>query len=616
MIPSAIIAACLMLSCSCEPKHPVKPDAPETPTGVTLKSATETTLAIQWNLVDGATAYDWKLYLGSGPTIVQEANTTSRSVIIKNLTPQTDYSFVVRSVNSAASSDYSTPLLVGTLHPDTPVDPPTPGPGPDDDLSARYAEFLIPEAEEDGTARAFPGAEGGGMYATGGRGGKVLHVTSLADTNTEGTLRWAINQSGARTIVFDLAGVIELNSMLTIKNGDLTIAGQTAPGDGICLKNYTFRINASNVIVRYIRCRMGDEKKTADDAIQIMDHDGDKFEKIIIDHCSVSWCTDECASFYGMKDFTFSWNIVSESLRNSVHDKGSHGYGGIWGGTNATYHHNLLAHHDSRNPRLDHDYVSPQKGPLHIFNNVVYNWSGNSCYGGESSSNTGGDYRKYNFFNNYYKPGPATPNNHIWFLEPTTSCSNCGGTILPGHFYMDGNVMHGKADMSANNWSTSAVHASQNIINAIKENRPYPTAEFQTVQSAEAAFETVVAYAGASFARDAIDTRIAKETKDGTYTYTGSNGSKNGLIDTQGDVGGWPSYAATAEQTDKNTDTDNDGIPNWFEEEFGMDKYNAADGNGKGLDKHGRYTNLEMYLHWLVKNITAAGNAGGNYTKL
>ena len=611
------MVACMLFGCSCDPKQPVEPVTPETPSGVTLKSATETTLAIQWNVVEGASAYDWKLYEDTGVTVAKEGNTSSRSIIIKDLTPQTDYSFAVRSLKDGKASDYSNPLKVSTLPSGDPVDPdPGTNPGTDKDLSARYSEFLIPEAEEDGTARAFPGAEGGGMYATGGRGGKVLHVTSLADNNSEGTLRWAINQSGARTIVFDVAGIIELGSMLNVKNGDLTIAGQTAPGDGICLKNYTFRISASNVVIRYIRCRMGDETKTADDAIQVMDHDDDKFEKIIIDHCSVSWCTDECASFYGMKDFTFSWNIVSESLRNSVHDKGSHGYGGIWGGTNATYHHNLLAHHDSRNPRLDHDYVSTQKGPLHIFNNVVYNWSGNSCYGGESSSKTGSDYRKYNFFNNYYKPGPATPGNHIWFLEPTTSCSNCGGTILPGHFYMDGNVMHGKSDLTANNWSTSSVHASQNVINSIKESKPYATDEYQTVQSAQLAFDAVVANAGASFARDAIDTRIAKETKDGTYTYNGSNGSKNGLIDTQTDVGGWPAYSATAEQINKNTDTDNDGIPNWFEDEFGMDKYSVSDGNGKGLDKNGRYTNLEMYLHWLVKDITAAGNANGNYTKL
>ena len=429
-----------------------------------------------------------------------------------------------------------------------------------------------------------------------------------------------------------MAGTIALQKQLQIKKGDLTIAGQTAPGDGICLKNYTFRIHASNVIVRFIRCRMGDEKQTEDDAMQIMDKYGDSFEKIIIDHCSVSWCTDECASFYGMKDFSFQWNIVSESLRNSIHDKGAHGYGGIWGGTNATYHHNLLAHHDSRNPRIDHDYVSHQKGPVSIFNNVVYNWKGNSCYGGESSSNNGSDYRKYNFFNNYYKPGPVTPSNHIWFLQPTTSCSNCGGTILPGHFYMDGNVMHGRDALTADNWkagtsSPVSVYISESNVSKIREANRFATDTYQSVHTGAACLDPVLTYAGASFSRDAIDTRVAKETKDGTSTYKGSNTSAkdpstNGLIDTQTDVAdatwknGWPVYAATADQLARIKDSDADGMPDWFEEQFGLNKSDKNDAGQVTLDKNSRYTNLEMYLNYLVKDIVAGQNAGGSYMKL
>jgi hypothetical protein len=333
-----------------------------------------------------------------------------------------------------------------------------------------------------------------------------------------------------------------------------------------------------------------------------------------------------------MKDFTFQWNIVSESLRNSIHDKGAHGYGGIWGGNNASYHHNLLAHHDSRNPRIDHDYVSTQKGPVSIFNNVVYNWKGNTCYGGESSSNHGSDYRKYNFFNNYYKPGPVTPSNHIWFLQPTTSCSNCGGTILPGHFHVDGNVMYGHDALTADNWkagtsSPVSVYISEANAAKIKEISRYATDTYQSVQSGRDCLDPVLTYAGASFARDGIDARIAKETKDGTSTYKGSNTtakdpSTKGLIDTQTDVAdatwkdGWPVYAATAEQTARIKDSDSDGMPDWFEEEFGLNTKDRNDAAQITLDKNGRYTNLEMYLHYLVKDVIAGGNEGGTYTKL
>lgn len=540
---------------------------------------------------------------------------------MENLEKGTTYKFSVQSVADGQVSAWVSveATTAGESDPGT-VDP---GTDPvDEDLTANYAKFLVPEAEEDGEARAFPGAEGGGMWATGGRGGKIYHVTSLSDNGSEqGTLRYGIEKAERPlTIVFDIAGIIELNSLLNIKKGDITIAGQTAPGDGICLKNYTFRISAGNVIVRFIRCRMGDEKKTEDDALQILNRDN-PYEKIIVDHCSISWCTDECASFYGMKDFTFSWNYVTESLRNSVHEKGAHGYGGIWGGENASYHHNLLAHHDSRNPRIDHDYVSKQKGPVSIYNNVVYNWSGNTCYGGESSSNNGQDYRKYNFYNNYYKPGPATPSSHIWLLQPTTSCSNCGGTILPGHFYMDGNVMHGKTDVTSDNWkagksSPTGVYIAASEVSKIKETAPYTWGVSGSVHSAQDAFNAVLDYAGASFSRDAIDTRIADETKNGKYTYTGSNGSKNGLIDTQGDVGGWPEYVATDDEMDLVRDSDSDGMPNWFEEEFGLNKSGASDAQAYTLDPQKRYTNLEMYLHYIVKDIVKGGNENSEYKKL
>ncbi|MBR4735334.1 MAG: fibronectin type III domain-containing protein [Bacteroidales bacterium] len=619
---TTLAAAAIVLSCGGNSKvtpSEEQSDAPATPTGLKLHGEPgETALTFQWTAVEGAKGYNWKIEKGG--TSVNSGKTSNRNVTVEGLEKGTTYNFSVQAVADGKTSSWASVEAktageeVNPEDPGDPTDPVTPDP-------EVYPQFLIPEAEEDGQARAFPGAEGGGMWATGGRGGKIYHVTSLNDSaSEEGTLRYGI-EKGDRplTIVFDVAGVISLNSMLNVKKGNLTIAGQTAPGDGICLKNYTFRISASNVVIRFIRCRMGDEKKTEDDAIQILNRDM-PFENIVIDHCSLSWCTDECASFYGMKNFTFSWNYVTESLRNSVHDKGAHGYGGIWGGENATYHHNLLAHHDSRNPRIDHDYVSTQKGPVSIFNNVVYNWSGNTCYGGESSSNNGTDYRKYNFFNNYYKPGPATPSNHIWLLQPTTSCSNCGGTILPGHFYMDGNVMHGKSDVTNDNWkagksSPVGVYISSSDVTKIKESAPYTWGVYESIHSAQNCFDAVLQYAGASFRRDAIDARISDETLNGTYTYNGSNGSAKGLIDTQEDVGGWPNYAATEEEVDKNRDSDSDGMPNWFEEQFGLNKTGASDAQAFTLDPGKRYTNLEMYLHYLVKDIVSGQNANASYSQ-
>ena len=631
------LSALILAACGGKEDPVVVPDtpkAPSAPANVKLHKATETSLQFQWDAVEGAASYAWELQKDGAK--VKEGTAGTRNTTISDLTKATNYRFGVKAVNDGGSSSM-TWVDAKTEGTDDP-EPPTPPSG------QYYEQFSIPSAEEDGVARAFPGAEGGGMYATGGRGGKIYHVTSLEDNSTQGTLRYGI-EKGDRplTIVFDVAGTIALEKQLNITRGDLTIAGQSAPGDGICLKNYTFRISASNVIVRFIRCRMGDEKKTEDDAMQVMSHDDDKYEKIIIDHCSVSWCTDECASFYGMKDFTFQWNIVSESLRNSVHGKGSHGYGGIWGGTNATYHHNLLAHHDSRNPRIDHDYVSTQKGPVSIVNNVVYNWYGDTCYGGESFNNSGTS-RKYNFFSNYYKPGPVTPSNHIRLLNPMTSCDNCSAlseypdhspvpsssSVVPGKFFMAGNTLDGKDDVTADNWKGTT--ASPADISAIKSEDVFhydanPTS--LTIHPAVEAFDAVLEYAGASFVRDAVDTRIAEETKNGTFTYHGSatldkDGkplpanklSTKGLIDTQTDVGGWPNYSATAAEIDHNRDSDGDGMPDWFEEKYGLKKTSASDGNSKTLDIKGRYTNVEMYMHYLVKEIVAGGNAAGDFNTL
>ena len=601
-----ILASCGGDKPAPEPEKPV----PAAPTGLVLHNATENGLTFQWDAMQYATSYAWELQQGGSK--VQEGTAKNRNVIITGLTKATDYRFGVKSVgeNGSSSVAWVDARTAGTVDPDPPT-PPTP--------SVTYADFAIPSYEEDGLARAFPGAEGGGMWVTGGRGGKVIHVTNLNDSGS-GSLRAALNEKGARTVVFDVAGVIELNSQLKISNGDLTIAGQTAPGDGICLKNYTLRIAASNVIVRYIRCRMGDEKKTEDDAMNLYTNKND-IRDVIIDHCSLSWSTDECGSFYGMTNFSLQWCILSESLRNSVHGKGKHGYGGIWGGTNATYHHNLLAHHDSRNPRLDHDYVSTLKGPVSLVNNVIYNWGDNSTYGGESA-NDNNEFKKYNIINNYYRPGPAS-GSKIRFIDPwTKACSNCtsatgSSTIVPGHFYMDGNVMHGDEGKTADNWTgtTASEEVIANIRSAAKFSYPEKASSL-SLQSAKDAFQNVLAYAGASLKRDAVDKRIARETQNGNYTHTGSNGSSNGFIDTQADVGGWPAYNASDDEKAAVTDTDGDGIPDAVEDAFGLDKASAADGAAKTLDKNGRYTNLEMYLHYLVKDIVTAQGSGAAYTQL
>jgi hypothetical protein len=281
------------------------------------------------------------------------------------------------------------------------------------------------------TAYAFPGAEGFGRNASGGRGGTVYYVTKLNDDGSVGTLRYAINQTGKRYILFKVSGNIELKSNIIISNSNITIAGQSAPGDGICLKNYSLIINADNVIIRYMRFRMGDIGAEEGDALE-----GRYHKNIMVDHCSMSWSTDECASFYGNENFTLQWCIISESLRNSVHDKGIHGYGGIWGGKNASFHHNLLAHNDSRNPRFDHPgvYNSTQlatmRGVVDFRNNVIYNWGNDASYGGEAGT--------FNIVNNYYKPGPASSNKRR-ILNAYKQSTTSNPVYGYGKFYVAGN---------------------------------------------------------------------------------------------------------------------------------------------------------------------------------
>lgn len=304
---------------------------------------------------------------------------------------------------------------------------------------------------------AFPGAEGHGRYTTGGRGGNVYHVTTLEDSEAKGTLRYAVKQKGARTIVFDVAGTIYLKSDLKISNDNITIAGQSAPGQGICLADYPVIISANDVILRYLRFRVGTASIATGgepDGLGGMDK-----KNIIVDHCSVSWSIDECLSVYGSENTTVQWCLISESLRTSGHSKGKHGYGGNWGGAHASYHHNLMAHHESRVPRLGPRPGTQEREYMDLRNNVFYNWAGNGCYGGEGM--------KVNIVNNYYKPGPATPQSAVRYriakigVRTTAYCTNADGTPnvwkpmehVWGQFYVDGNVIEGNAAVTADNWT-------------------------------------------------------------------------------------------------------------------------------------------------------------------
>ena len=622
------IAACVMCACGKEPVGDQTPVAPGVPQGVVLTANTGTSLTFSWKAVEGAEKYAARLEYADGKFLAQK-NPVDPEVTFEGLTKGETYTFKVRSVSGNATSGYSESLTVtagGNPSAEPPVDPEDPQPGdpqPEDppvtpsDPSEFYAQFKMPAAEDaHGKALAFPGAEGGGMYTTGGRGGKVIHVTTLADSGT-GSLRAALNESGARTILFDVAGLIELKSTLNIAKGDVTIAGQTAPGDGICIKNFSTQVKADNVIIRFVRFRMGDEAKQENDAIWGRFH-----KNIILDHCSMSWSTDECSSFYANVNFTMQWCILTESLCNSVHGKGAHGYGGIWGGKNVSFHHNLLANHKSRNPRFDHpeiydNNVSTHRGNVDYRCNVVYNWGDNSSYGGEGAW--------FNMVNNYYKPGPASKDKK-YFLDANGIYGSSGTNYGYPELYLSGNIHTKYSDITSDN--LTGVYWHDHKTNTPPDNGKLksspmslkgPSSEdiYTTTHSATDAFARICTSAGASLKRDAVDQRACGDAQSGTATYKdGGNGSKNGIIDTQSAVGGWPSYGADAAALAKVADTDKDGMPDWFEDQFGLKKADASDGNAKTLDHKQRYTNLEMYLHYLVRDIIVAQNAGGNYNKI
>ena len=625
-----ILSATLLLA-SCggdkptpEPQNPV----PATPTGLVVHNSTENGLTFQWEAVQYATSYSWELQQGG--TKVKEGNTKNRNAIITGLTKATDYRFGVKAVNENGSSSaaWVDARTAGTVDPDPPT-PPTP--------TISYADFAIPSVEEDGVARAFPGAEGCGMFTTGGRGGKVLHVTNLNDSGP-GSLRAAINESGKRTIVFDVAGQIRLKSLLAIREGDVTIAGQTAPGDGICISDYSVQNYANNVIIRFVRFRMGDEGAKAYKATMTDDKwaalkdmpmeledciSGKNNSDIILDHCSMSWCIDEASSFYDNARFTMQYCILAESLNKSLHPKGNHGYGGIWGGSGASFSHNLIAHHTSRTPRLCGSRYTgkPENEKTELVNNVFYNWGPtNGGYAGEGGS--------FNLVNNYYKPGPSTATKNVIvnriFSPNADDGSNKNAKGTWGSFYVNGNYF----DYSSPSLSDAQIALCQsvNADNAVglqPDGTPPSPIQSNSIfdisyngsgvflQSASDAYSTVLSFAGASLSRDNVDARIVEDVRAGTAS-TGNHG----IIDSQSQVGGWPNYSATDEEKAKVTDSDGDGMPDWFELEAGLNKDSDADGVAKTLDKNGRYTNLEMYLHYLVKEIITAQNQGGTYQQL
>lgn len=437
---------------------------------------------------------------------------------------------------------------------------------------------------------AFPGAEGFGKYATGGRGGKVAAVTNLNDSG-EGSFRDALEKFPGEplTIIFKVSGIIELQSKIQIKRSNLTIAGQTAPGDGICLKNHSLILNGAsakgnhgNIIIRFIRSRPGGTDKKG-----LYGFDMENCHDVIIDHCSFSWANEECAAMYDTKHTTVQWCIVSEGLYEAGHQKGHRSYGGVWGGQYASYHHNLIAHQNSRAVRFNGARAHDTMAIIDYRNNVIYNWgNANACYGGEV--NIAGGVSQVNLVNNYYKPGPATA-SELKFVHANYAAQNAKGT---GGWYISGNIMEGDKALTKKNVKGLDLAEEGYPEKAVASSAFTITAAIP-VQSAKDAYEAVLIYAGAIFPnRDAVDERVVKETRTGTATGIGVFG-KPGIIDSPAAVGGWSDYAIVTPPLDK----DNDGMPDEWEIKNGLDPANAGDGNKVAADG---FTMLEKYLNELV----------------
>lgn len=493
-------------------------------------------------------------------------------------------------------------------------------------------------------APAFPGAEGHGRYTTGGRGGKVIHVTNLNDSGT-GSLRWALSQSGKRIIVFDVAGDIHLKSNLALSSGNVTVLGQTSPG-GITICDQTFENKASNVILRFLRFRRGELVSTDDGADAAW---GRNRSDIIIDHCSFSWSTDEVASWYDNKNFTMQWCVCAEGLA-SGHTKGTHSYGGIWGGKNASFHHTMIAHVNNRVPRINgarYQWSGYDKNAypntveaerVDLRNNVYYNWgNGNGCYGGP-----GGGY--CNIVNCYYKAGPATTNKTRVLQASVGESGNSTPTALLGmasRYYINGNYVNAASTPENYDWKGVKLDNGHITINGEKytvDNNNYYSGEHVTqdgksyvkvvldepvyagevtTHSAETAFQKMLEYGGASLYRDGHDARYMEEARTGTFTYTGSLNGWKGIIDKCVDV--IPDYTgdnpypwlspAAGETRPSDFDTDNDGIADAWEIANGLNPNDPNDALTTTIDPRGWYTNIEVYANSLVEHIVKAQNA-------
>ncbi len=465
---------------------------------------------------------------------------------------------------------------------------------------------------------AFPGAEGYGRFATGGRGSlttptTVYEVTNLTDVNTAGSLRYALSNgssSSPRTVVFRISGTIHLTSALSIR-ANTTIAGQTAPGDGICIADYPVSISGDNIIVRYIRFRLGDKNQNLGMVNGSGDGDalsGSGRKNIIIDHCTMSWSADEAFSIYRGDSTTLQWNIVSEPLDYSYHfetgdtDFEKHGYGGIWGGQHASLHHNLVAHVRGRAPRFDGsrnlpNSSSPVTGSENadFRNNVIYNWIDYNVNGGEGGN--------YNIVNNYYKYGPSTltsstagVNRRYMIINPYKQNS----PALPyGKYYLIGNYVDGSTTNTNENWKGAAMSGGSLADTAsAKVSTPFPLDPINT-QSATDSYESVLNKAGASLPkRDTLDQRIVNDVRNRTGR----------VIDVQGGYPHGTPYATsqsawpTLNTLTAPTDTDHDGMPDNWETKRGLNPNNASD---RALFNVNGYTNLENYLNG--DSITATG---------
>ena len=503
-------------------------------------------------------------------------------------------------------------------------------------------------------APAFPGAEGHGRFVTGGRAAngqtKVYHVTNLANSGT-GSLRWALSQPGPRTIVFDVAGVIALASNLTIP-ANTTIAGQTAPYPGITLRYYTLSTeNRNNIIIRFVRFRRGQEKDFNDGADAAT---GRHSTGIIFDHCSFSWSIDEVASFYDNNNFTMQWCTVGEALHNAGHNKGNHGYGGIWGGKLASFHHNMLFHVRNRSPRFNgarynwdgykqnklysqHQWANTVQAEIVDFRNcVVYNCP-NGCYGGP-----GGGY--INMVNNYFKTGPAGTTNKVTTVSianSTSSSDNQAYWRMTSRYFINGNQVNANAN---HDWTNVSYDSGVYTINgekytydnkhyygegvtyvkndagedcvSIKLNEPADAGQV-TTHSAQQAFDQVLAYAGASLFRDREDARYAEEALTGTATCTGRVTKKKGQIDVVEDIpyysDGYVLPEGNGNARPEGWDTDQDGMPDEWETANGLNPNDAADAMLYTLDQTKQwYNNLEVYLNSIVEHIMKAGNANAD----